>query len=60
MSKTVQDLINELENLRDDVKELPILIQQPSGEITEPNVKLFFKDGESPILGDKIQGIILI
>ena len=59
-NKTVQQLIDELTNLRDDVKDLPILIQQPNGLITNPDVKLFFNDGESPLYGDSIKGVILV
>ena len=59
-NKTVQQLIDELTNLRDDVKDLPILIQQQNGLITNPDVKLFFNDGESPLYGDEIKGIILV
>jgi len=59
-NKTVQQLIDELTNLRDDVKDLPILIQQQNGLITNPDVKLFFNDGESPLYGDSIKGVILV
>jgi len=45
--KTVNDLINELQQLKPSLRELPIVIAAPNGLTFEPKVKVLLQEKET-------------
>ena len=56
---TVNDFIKELQSISDDKRELPIKIQCPNGLEVSPKVKMKFENFGSPLLGDKIESMMI-
>ena len=56
---TVNEFIKKLGHISDDKKELPILIVCPNGLEVEPSIKMKFENYGSPLLGDKIEAIVI-
>jgi hypothetical protein len=57
--KTVNQLIKELQSLRDDLRELPAVVQAPNGMFFEADAKQLFDENESPMLGHKPKRMII-
>ena len=45
--KTINDLINELHQLKPSLRELPVVIVAPNGLTFEPTVKVLTRDTQS-------------
>jgi len=56
---TVNEFILELQSISTDKKELPIIIQCPNGLEVEPKIKMKFENYGSPLLGDKLEAILI-
>lgn len=56
---TVNEFIKKLQNISEDKKKLPILIVCPNGLEVEPSIKMKFENYGSPLLGDKLEAIII-
>ena len=56
---TVNEFIKKLERISEDKKELPILIVCPNGLEVEPSIKMKFENYGSPLLGDKIEAMVI-
>ena len=56
---TVNDFIKELQSISEDKRELPIKIQCPNGLEVTPKVKMKFENFGSPLLGDKIESMMI-
>ena len=54
--KTVNELINELQNLREDFKNLPIVVTAPNKEQFEAKIKLGLRD---PFNFEDIKNIVI-
>jgi len=59
MKKTVNQLIRELQNLREDLKELPVVVQTENGMYFEARAKIGLDKYESPLNGDKPKRIVI-
>jgi hypothetical protein len=57
--KTVNDFINELQSISADKRQLPLIIQSPNGLEVYPSIKMKFENYGSPLLGDKIEAMII-
>ena len=57
--KTVREFIKDLERISEDKKDLPILIVCPNGLEVAPNIKMKFENYGSPLLGDKIEAMVI-
>ena len=56
---TVREFIEKLERISEDKKDLPILIVCPNGLEVEPSIKMKFENYGSPLLGDKIEAMVV-
>jgi hypothetical protein len=56
--KTVNDFIKELQNLRDDVKDLPCQVEAPNGLMFDATVKFKTKDG-LPLAMSEIESVVI-
>jgi len=56
---TVNEFILELQSISTDKKELPIIIQCPNGLEVEPKIKMKFENYGSPLLGDKLEAMVI-
>lgn len=56
---TVREFIQKLERISENKKDLPILIVCPNGLEVEPNIKMKFENYGSPLLGDKIEAMVI-
>ncbi len=56
---TINDFIKELQAISPDKRELPLVIQFPNGLETEPTVKMKFQNYGSPLLGDKLEAMVI-
>ena len=45
--KTINDLINELQQLKPSLRELPVVIEAPNGLTFEPKVKVLLQGNET-------------
>jgi len=45
--KTINDLINELQQLKPSLKELPVVIEAPNGLTFEPKAKVLLQENET-------------
>lgn len=57
--KTVREFIKDLERISEDKKDLPIIIVCPNGLEVEPSIKMKFENYGSPLLGDKIEAMVV-
>ena len=57
--KTVNDFIKELERISPDKRELPLIIVCPNGLEVSPVIKMKFENYGSPMLGDKLESMII-
>lgn len=57
--KTINDFIKELESISTDKRELPLIIQCPNGLEVYPSIKMKFENYGSPLLGDKLEAMII-
>jgi len=57
--KTVNDFINELQSISADKRQLPLIIQSPNELEVYPSIKMKFENYGSPLLGDKIEAMII-
>ena len=57
--KTVNDFIKELQSISADKRQLPLIIQSPNGLEVYPSIKMKFENYGSPLLGDKIEAMII-
>lgn len=42
--KTIDDFIKELQRISEDKRKLPLVVQCPNGELTEPTIKMVWDD----------------
>lgn len=56
---TVNEFIIELQSISSEKKELPIIIQCPNGLEVEPKIKMKFENYGSPLLGDKLEAMLI-
>ena len=56
---TVNEFIKKLEKISKDKRELPIIVICPNGMEVEPKIKMKFENYGSPLLGDKIESIVI-
>ena len=57
--KTVDDFIKELQSISEEKRKLPLKIITPNGTEVYPSVKMKFENFGSPLLGDKIECMIV-
>ena len=57
--KTVNDFIKELQSISKDKRELPVIIHCPNKLEVSPNIKMKFENYGSPMLGDKLESILI-
>jgi hypothetical protein len=57
--KTINDFIKELQSISADKRELPLITQCPNGMEVYPSIKMKFENYGSPLLGDKIEAMII-
>jgi len=57
--KTINDFIQELQQVSEDKRKLPLIIQCPNGLEVEPTIKMKFENYGSPILGDKLEAMVI-
>ena len=55
MADTINDLIEELQRISKDKKELPLRIQCPNGLLVYPSIKMVFKDDVMFVKGSKVK-----
>lgn len=55
----VNEFIKELQNLSEEKRELPILMQAPNGIEFTPKIKMKFENYGSSLFGDKLEAIHL-
>ena len=55
--KTVNQFIEELQQISEDKKKLPMVIERPDGELTSPSLKMVWN---TPIIVEQIPDKILI
>ena len=56
---TINKFIEKLLQISPDKRELPLIIQCPNGLEVEPNIKMKFENHGSPILGDKLEAMVI-
>lgn len=57
--KTLNDFILEALQISEDKRKLPVKIQCPNGLEVAPSIKMKFKNYGSPLLGDKLEAMII-
>lgn len=57
--KTINDFIRELQSISPDKRELPLKIICPNGVEVYPSIKMKFENFGNPLLGDKIESMII-
>jgi hypothetical protein len=55
--KTVNQFIEELQQISEDKRKLPMVIERPDGELTSPSLKMVWN---TPIIVEQIPDKILI
>lgn len=55
----LNDFILEALKVSEDKRELPFIIQSPNGTEVFPSVKMKFENFGSPLLGDKLEAMIV-
>jgi hypothetical protein len=55
--KTVNQFIEELQQISEDKRKLPMVIERPDGELTSPSLKMVWN---TPIIVERIPDKILI
>ena len=55
----IDEFIIELQSISEVKRKLPILIQCPNGMYTNPNIKMKFDGTGHPILGDKLEAMVV-
>lgn len=55
----INDFIKELQKISPDKRELPLIIQCPNGIETTPKIKMKFENYGSPLLGDKLEAMVI-
>jgi len=58
-SNTINTFIKELQRISADKRELPLYIICPNGLEVYPSIKMKFENYSSPLLGDKIEAMII-
>jgi hypothetical protein len=56
---TVDDFIKQLQNISEEKRKLPIIIQCPNKLEVEPKIKMKFENWGSPLLGDELESILI-
>jgi len=56
---TVDEFIIDLQSISENKRKLPIIIICPNGIETSPKIKMKFENYGSPLLGDKLESIII-
>lgn len=59
MEMTINKFIKELQKINKDKRELPLIIICPNGLEVEPKIKMKFENYGSPILGDKLEAMVI-
>jgi hypothetical protein len=59
MEHTIDSFIKELQSISEDKRKLPLVIQCPNGEFTSPSIKMMFDGQGNPLLGDKLEKMLL-
>jgi hypothetical protein len=59
MEMTIDKFIEKLQAISEDKRKLPLIIQCPNGLEVEPKIKMKFENYGSPILGDKLEAMII-
>ena len=57
--KTINDFIKELQQISENKRELPLIIYCPNGLEVEPTIKMKFENHGSPMLGDKLEAMVI-
>lgn len=57
--KTINDFIQELQQVSEDKRKLPLIINCPNGLEVEPTIKMKFENHGSPMLGDKLESMVI-
>jgi len=58
-AKTINDFIKELQSISEDKRNLPLIIQCPNGLEVYPSIKMKFENYGSPLLGDKLESMMI-
>jgi len=56
---TINKFIEELQKISEDKRELPLIIEYPNGLEVEPKIKMKFENYGSPLLGDKLESMVI-
>ena len=56
---TIDRFIKELQAISEDKRKLPLIIQCPNGLEVEPKIKMKFRNYGSPLLGDKLEAMVI-
>lgn len=56
---SVDDFIKELQSISEDKRKLPLIIQCPNGLEVSPSIKMKFENYGSPLLGDKLEAMLI-
>lgn len=56
---TINKFIKELQSISEDKRELPLFVQCPNGVEVEPKIKMKFENYGSPLLGDKLEAMVI-
>ena len=56
---TIDDFIKELQSISEDKRKLPLVITCPNGLEVYPSIKMKFENFGSPLLGDKIESMMI-
>lgn len=59
MEMTIDKFIKELQLISEDKRKLPLIIQCPNGLEVEPKIKMKFENYGSPLLGDKLEAMVI-
>lgn len=57
--KTIDDFIKELQAISEDKRKLPLVITCPNGLQVYPKIKMQFDGFGSPLVGDKIEKMVI-
>ena len=57
--KSLNHFILEALQISEDKRKLPFIIQCPNGLEVYPSIKMKFKDYGSPLLGDKLEAMLV-
>ena len=56
---TINKFIKKLQKISKEKRKLPLVITCPNGLQIEPNIKMQFENFGSPLLGDKLEKMVI-